>query len=178
MREQKLRANNLAQQRANLERRISELEGECSSLQQQVEQDTAKQEPLDARKRQYVRSVPTACFHLGCLEEHCLGCLLTQPLTHLPTHSPSLFALAHSLTHSLTHPLTHPLTHSLTHPLTHPLTHSLPSLTALSLFGVRFAQTQTYQSTATARSVSQNCTKSMLASEAAVHHTFWEQHFK
>ena len=94
------------------------------------------------------------------------------------THSLSLFVCSRSLTHSLTHPLTHPLTHSLTHPLTHPLTHSLPSLTALSLFGVRFAQTQTYQSTATARSVSQNCTKSMLASEAAVHHTFWEQHFK
>ena len=58
VREEKLRASNLAQQRANLESRISELEGECSSLQQQVQQDTAKQEPLDARKRQYLRSVP------------------------------------------------------------------------------------------------------------------------
>lgn len=56
VREEKLRANNLAQQRVNLESRVSELEGECSSLQQQVQQDTAKREPLDARKRQYVRS--------------------------------------------------------------------------------------------------------------------------
>ena len=58
VREEKLRANNLAEQRANLESRISDLEGECASLQQQVQQDTAKREPLDARKRQYLRSAP------------------------------------------------------------------------------------------------------------------------
>lgn len=59
MREEKLRANNLAQQRADLQSRIVELESECSSLQQQVQQDTAKREPLDAKKRQYLRSAPS-----------------------------------------------------------------------------------------------------------------------
>ncbi|KAL3148389.1 DNA repair protein rad50 [Trebouxia sp. C0009 RCD-2024] len=54
VREEKLRANNLAQQRADLQSRIVELESECSSLQQQVQQDTAKREPLDAKKRQYL----------------------------------------------------------------------------------------------------------------------------
>lgn len=58
VREEKLRANNLAQQRANLDSRVTELESECSSLQQQVQQDTAKREPLDAKKRQFFRSAP------------------------------------------------------------------------------------------------------------------------
>ena len=55
VREEKLRANNLAQQRSSLEARITDLESECSSLQQQVQQDSAKREPLDAKKRQYLR---------------------------------------------------------------------------------------------------------------------------
>ncbi len=60
MREEKLRANNLAQQRANLETRITDLENECASLQQQVQQDSAKREPLDAKKRQYQRYAASA----------------------------------------------------------------------------------------------------------------------
>ena len=59
VREEKLRAHNLAQQRASLESRIAELERECSSLQQQAQQDTAKRELLDAKKRQYMRSACT-----------------------------------------------------------------------------------------------------------------------
>lgn len=55
VREEKLRANNLAQQRAALETRITELEAECTSLQHQVQQDGTKREPLDAKKRQYLR---------------------------------------------------------------------------------------------------------------------------
>ena len=55
MREEKLRATNRAQQRAALETRITDLEAECSSLQQQIEKDSAKREPLDAKKRQYLR---------------------------------------------------------------------------------------------------------------------------
>ena len=58
VREQQLRANNLAQQRVNLESRVLDLEGECANLQQQVQQDTAKRQPLDAKKRKYLRSVP------------------------------------------------------------------------------------------------------------------------
>lgn len=59
VREEKLRASNLAQQRADLQSRVVELESECSSLQQQVQQDTEKREPLDAKKRQYLRSAPS-----------------------------------------------------------------------------------------------------------------------
>ncbi|DBB04466.1 hypothetical protein WJX77_008210 [Trebouxia sp. C0004] len=54
VREEKLRASNLAQQRSTLETRITDLESECSSLQQQLQQDSAKREPLDAKKRQYL----------------------------------------------------------------------------------------------------------------------------
>ena len=40
VREEKLKADNLAQQRAGLESRIEDLESECASLQQQMQQDS------------------------------------------------------------------------------------------------------------------------------------------
>ena len=55
VREEKLKADNLAQQRASLESRIEDLEGECTSLQQQMQQDKAKQAPLDFQRQQYIR---------------------------------------------------------------------------------------------------------------------------
>ena len=59
VREEKLQASNKAQQRASLEGRIAELEADCSSLQQQVQQDTAKRAPLDSKKQQHLRSAPS-----------------------------------------------------------------------------------------------------------------------
>ena len=55
VREDKLRKDNLAQQRGSLLSRMTELEADCTSLHTQVQQDTQKREPLDAKKQQYMR---------------------------------------------------------------------------------------------------------------------------
>ena len=55
VREEKLRADNLAQQRASLESRIEDLESDCLALQQQMQEDKAKQAPLESKRQQYVR---------------------------------------------------------------------------------------------------------------------------
>lgn len=55
VREDKLRKDNLAQQRDSLHGRVVELESECTALQQHVQQDGEKREPLEAKKRQYMR---------------------------------------------------------------------------------------------------------------------------
>ena len=55
VREDKLRKDNLAQQRESLLGRVADLEAECTALQKHVQQDSEKREPLDAKKRQYLR---------------------------------------------------------------------------------------------------------------------------
>lgn len=55
VREDKLRKDNLAQQRESLLGRVRELESDCATLLAQVQQDSQRREPLDAKKQQYMR---------------------------------------------------------------------------------------------------------------------------
>lgn len=55
VREDKLRKDNLAQQRDSLQGRVTELEADCTLLRQHVQQDGQKRAPLEAKKQQHMR---------------------------------------------------------------------------------------------------------------------------
>ena len=55
VREDKLRKDNLALQRDGLLGRVTELDADFTSLELLVKQVSEKREPLDAKKRQYMR---------------------------------------------------------------------------------------------------------------------------